>query len=274
MRTESDPSESLCLVNAAGGAGRRLIDAMRKAKHVLVLTGAGASAESGIPTFRDQQVGLWENFDASELATPDAYQRDPALCWGWYEWRRAAVLRATPNAGHGAIAHMARYVERFTLVTQNVDDLHERAGSASVIHLHGELAKPYCENCGQLYTLPEEIPAVPDGGSRIEPPTCLGCGGRVRPGVVWFGENLPELEWYAARAAASECDLFFSVGTSSLVQPAASLVDLAAAAGAVTVEVNPNPTDCNTSLAYQLRGPAGEILPHLIRQAWPLCDAT
>lgn len=251
-----------------------LIESLRNANRVVVLTGAGASAESGVPTFRDKQTGLWEKFDASELATPEAYRRDPALCWGWYEWRRAAVLRAMPNVGHQAIAEMAERIPHFTLITQNVDDLHERAGSLNVIHLHGELAKPYCERCHRPYTHPDGIPDLPEDGHRIEPPTCLSCGGRVRPGVVWFGESLPELEWYAARAAASECDLFFSVGTSSLVQPAASLIEFAAAAGAVTAEVNPNPTDCDTPVAYHLRGPAGEILPRLVRQAWPFGHTT
>ena len=243
-----------------------LIEAVRRANRVLVLTGAGASAESGVPTFRDKQTGLWEKFDALELATPEAYRRDAALCWGWYEWRHAAVLRAKPNTGHRAIVEMADRIPQLTLVTQNVDDLHERAGSSNVIHLHGELAKPHCEKCKRPYHR-EGIPDVPEGGSRIEPPTCSSCDGRVRPGVVWFGENLPELEWYTAREAAMDCEVFLSIGTSSVVQPAASLIDLARAAGAVTVEVNPTGTD--TAVMYPLRGTAGEILPCLVRQAWP-----
>ena len=256
------------MVDDNGGA---LIDSLRKAERVVVFTGAGASAESGIPTFRDGQSGLWERFDVSELATSWAYRRDPSLVWGWYEWRRAAVQRAEPNAGHRAISEMAEHIRHLTLITQNVDDLHERAGSPSVIHLHGELAKPYCERCHRAYAHPDGIPNLPDRGSRIEPPACASCGGRVRPGVVWFGENLPELEWYAARDAAMQCDLFLSVGTSSVVQPAASLVDLARAAGAATVEVNPNATETETT--YALRGLAGEVLPALVRHAWPLGPA-
>jgi len=131
----------------------RLTSALRQAKGVTVLTGAGVSAESGIPTFRDKQTGLWENFDAAELATPYAFERDPALVWGWYEWRRAAVLAAQPNAAHRAIAAMAEVVPQFTLITQNVDDLHERAGSLDVLHLHGELSRPYCKVCRRSYVL-------------------------------------------------------------------------------------------------------------------------
>src|SRR5579863_7615112 len=172
---------------------KTITQALRAATRVVVLTGAGVSAESGVPTFRDKQTGLWENFDAADLATPSAFQSDPALVWGWYEWRRMAVLHAMPNAAHRAIAAMAQLVPAFTLVTQNVDDLHERGGSRQVVHLHGELARPYCEACREPYAFPDAVPEVPFGGSRIEPPHCVACGRRIRPGVVWFGESLPEL---------------------------------------------------------------------------------
>jgi hypothetical protein len=171
----------------------QIVEALRVAQRIAVLTGAGISAESGIPTFRDKQTGLWENFDAADLATPSAFQRDPALVWGWYEWRRIRVLRAQPNPAHEAIATMAERVPRFTLITQNVDDLHERAGSRQVLHLHGELARPYCESCRHPYAHPPGVPQLPEGGSKLEPPRCQACGARVRPGVVWFGESLPEL---------------------------------------------------------------------------------
>lgn len=201
----------------------RVVRALREAQHVVVLTGSGASAESGVPTFRDAQTGLWSNFDAAELATPDAFRRDPALVWGWYEWRRAVVQKAKPNAAHLAIAAMASRVPAFTLITQNVDDLHERAGSRNVLHLHGQLARPYCEQCGEPWTPPAAQSALEAHGTRIDPPQCMSCGGRVRPGVVWFGESLPELEWMAAKEAAANCEVFLCVGTSSLVYPAASL---------------------------------------------------
>src|SRR6202035_3969777 len=171
---------------------KKITQALRAATRVVVFTGAGVSAESGIPTFRDKQTGLWEQFDAAELATPYAFERDPALVWGWYEWRRAAVLNAQPTPAHRAIAAMANHVPQLTLIPQNVDDLHERAGSGDVLHLHGELARPYCEACRRSYVFPIRAPKLPPGGARIEPPRCEVCGAKIRPGVVWFGEALPE----------------------------------------------------------------------------------
>jgi NAD-dependent deacetylase len=245
-----------------------VVDALRKARRVVVLTGAGVSVESGIPTFRDKQTGLWENFDAADLSTPYAFRRDPALVWGWYEWLRATVLRAQPNAAHRAIAAMAELVPTFTLVTQNMDDLHERGGSRQVLHLHGELARPYCDGCSKPYAFPAALPEAPLGGSRIEPPHCTACGARIRPGVVWFGESLPELEWLVAREAARDSEVFLSVGTSSQVQPAASLTEIAIRAGAVTVQLNPNPTDLDPAVTCAIRGLAGEVLPQIVSKTW------
>jgi NAD-dependent deacetylase len=245
-----------------------LIDSLRDARRVVIFTGAGVSQESGIPTFRDRQTGLWANFDAAELATPEAFDRDAAFVWGWYEWRRGAVRRAEPNAAHRAIAQLAACVPELTLVTQNVDDLHERAGSPAVLHLHGRIARPYCESCRRPYAFADA--ATPEGeGRRIEPPRCAACRARIRPGVVWFGESLPVEEWRAAQTAARRADLFFCVGTSALVQPAASLTDLAVAAGAATVQVNPNPTGIEARVTFALRGPAGSVLPALLERAWP-----
>jgi NAD-dependent deacetylase len=238
------------------------------------MTGAGASAESGIPTFRDAMSGLWARFDALELATPEAFARDPALVWGWYEWRRMMALRAQPNAGHCAIAGMAAKVPRFTLITQNVDDLHERAGHAAVLHLHGSLHQPRCSVCALPHALPPGIPDEPPGGRRLAPPGCRHCGGPVRPGVVWFGERLPEQALHAAQQAAGECDVFFSVGTSSQVYPAAELPHIARRAGAVVVQVNPDPTALDASAPHNLRGMAGEILPRLVCAAWGNADDT
>ncbi len=244
-----------------------IIQALRAASRIVVFTGAGVSAESGIPTFRDKQTGLWENFDATELATPAAFERDPAFVWGWYEWRRAVVLAAQPNAGHRAIAELAERVPNFTLITQNVDDLHERAGSRDVIHLHGELSRPYCAGCRRPYDHPG-TPDPPPGGARLFPPLCSCCGAKIRPGVVWFGEALPQDQWVEACEATDRCDFFLCCGTSALVQPAATLAHRAIESEAITLQVNPNPTELDTSVSCTLRGPAGLILPQLVRETW------
>jgi NAD-dependent deacetylase len=246
----------------------RVIAALREAKWVTILTGAGVSAESGIPTFRDKQTGLWEKFDAAELATPYAFQRDPSLVWGWYEWRRAAVAAAQPNPAHRAIAAMAKRVPHFTLITQNVDDLHERAGSVDVLHLHGELSRPYCEACRRSYVHPDDVPDLPPVGVQHEPPLCMDCGARIRPGVVWFGESLPEFAWRSACEAAKNCDVFLCCGTSSLVQPAASLTDIAIGAGATTVQINPNATEYDDAVTVAIQGPAGIVLPGILEETW------
>lgn len=232
--------------------------ALRSARHVVVFTGAGVSAESGIPTFRDALTGLWSRFDPSQLATADAFRRDPALVWGWYEWRRALVAKAAPNPGHYAIAELAKRVPRLTLVTQNVDDLHERAGSTP-LRLHGSLFAPRCSDCGA----PAAAPAFAQGEGRIDPPRCA-CGGLVRPGVVWFGEALPEDTLEAAFEAARECDVLLSVGTSSVVYPAADIPHAAAQSGAVVVQVNPDQTPLDTVATFSLRGTAGAVLPRLV----------
>jgi NAD-dependent deacetylase len=249
---------------------KKIIQALQAATRVVVFTGAGVSAESGIPTFRDKQTGLWEKFDAAELATPDAFERDPPLVWGWYEWRRALVRNAEPNAGHRAIAAMETSVPHFTLVTQNVDDLHERAGSTNVTHLHGELSKPYCEACRQPHFQPPGFSVFPKGGERIDPPDCRSCGASIRPGVVWFGERLPEDAWGAARQATEQCEVFLCCGTSALVQPAASLVDIAIDAGATTIQINPNATGLDASVTVAIRGPSGTVLPQLVSETWGL----
>jgi len=245
-----------------------LLHALRSARHVVVFTGAGVSAESGIPTFRDSLTGLWERFDAAALATPDAFRQDPALVWGWYEWRRMKVLQAQPNPAHRAIAELARHVPRLTLVTQNVDDLHERAGNTDVIHLHGSLHRPRCLRCGREPDEPLAMPAEPDAGRRLEPPRCMHCAGQLRPGVVWFGEQLPGEALDKAFAAAQACDLLLSVGTSGVVYPAAQVPELAWDAGAVVVHVNPQGQADHREREYNLAGPAGEQLPALLAQAF------
>ncbi|WP_460105466.1 SIR2 family NAD-dependent protein deacylase [Pseudomonas sp. S3_H06] len=240
---------------------------LRDASHVVVFTGAGVSAESGIPTFRDALTGLWARFDPAVLATADAFRNDPALVWGWYEWRRSKVLAAEPNPAHLAIAGLARLVSRLTVITQNVDDLHERAGCQDVIHLHGSLHSPRCFACARPYERTTDQLNEPEDGRRIEPPRCRHCNGKVRPGVVWFGESLPEQAWRDALAAARDCDLLLSVGTSSLVQPAAEIPRIASEHGAVVVHVNLQRESVLGEREFSLVGKAAEILPRLLAQA-------
>jgi NAD-dependent deacetylase len=241
-----------------------LLNALRRARHVAALTGAGISAESGVPTFREAQTGLWAQYDPNELATLEAFARDPALVWAWYTWRRTLVAAAEPNAGHRALAAMAGRVPKFTLITQNVDGLHARAGSQSVIELHGNLGRTACSTEGEV------VDDWPDLGET--PPRCPRCGAPLRPGVVWFGESLPPAALEAALAAAAACDVFLSVGTSALVQPAASLPLVALQKGAWVVEVNPAPTPLTPLVTVHLRGKAGEVLPALVQAAWPKAE--
>ncbi len=246
----------------------QMVAALRHARHVVVLTGAGVSAESGVPTFRDAQTGLWARHDATALATPDAFRADPALVWGWYEWRRAAVMRAAPNPAHLAIAALARQVPALTVITQNVDDLHERAGSAGVIHLHGRLMQPRCFHCGTPWRYPAGVPDEPEGGRRVTPPDCPRCAGPIRPGVVWFGEGLPADEWQSALAAAAGCDLMLAIGTSALVYPAAELPQIAVNTGATLVQINPQATSLDGIAHWNLPGAAGMTLPALLQAAF------
>ncbi len=232
-----------------------LVDTIGRAGHVCVLTGAGISAESGVPTFREAQSGLWAEYDPLKLATPDAFERDPALVWRWYRWRRALVEGVEPNAGHRALVGLARRVPRLTLVTQNVDGLHQRAGSEAVVEFHGNLFAERCSDCEQ----PASDPSV------SELPRCPACGGLLRPGVVWFGESIPATALETAVAAAANCDVFLSVGTSSLVYPAAGLIHAAREVGAVCVEINPNPTGQARTSDFALAAKSGELLPELIK---------
>ena len=228
---------------------------VREARHVCVLTGAGISAESGIPTFRDALTGLWSKFRPEDLATPEAFDRDPRLVWAWYEARRAMVRAAEPNPGHRALAELARRVPKLTLVTQNVDGLHERAGSTGVLEYHGNILRDRC--------LDEDCVRERRAGAD-ELPRCADCGGMLRPDVVWFGEAIPATPLRLADAAARDCDVFLSVGTSSLVYPAAGLAEIAQRRGATILEVNPNPTDLSAYAEAALRGPSGEVLPRLL----------
>ena len=211
---------------------------------LVVLSGAGISAESGIPTFRDALTGLWARFDAERLATEDAFRADPALVWGWYRWRAAMVAAATPNAAHVDVAALADDGHALTVITQNVDNLHERGGARDVLHLHGRLLASRCIGCGAR-VIPDPIlapPLPPAGGTREAPPACAACGAAFRPDVVWFGEALPVDAWDAAEAAVDACDLLVVVGISSLVWPAAGLPERALRAGTPVLDINPQAT--------------------------------
>jgi NAD-dependent deacetylase len=213
-----------------------------------------------VPTFREAQTGLWARFDPQELATPEAYARDPRLVWEWYAWRRKLVEKATPNPGHEALAELERRVPSFALITQNVDGLHRRAGSQNVIELHGNIQRSKCSREGVTVEPREDDTGVP--------PSCPRCGAFLRPDVVWFGETLLVGALAKAFAAARGCILFFSAGTSGLVQPAASLPLEAVRSGVVVVEVNPEETLLTRFASYALRGPAGKVLPALVESAY------
>ena len=225
-----------------------------------VLTGAGVSQESGLRTFRDAQTGLWAQYRPEDLASPEAFRRDPKLIWDWYAWRREAVKAVRPNPGHYALVEIENRTPSFTLITQNVDGLHRMAGSQNVLELHGNIQRVRCAEC---YTFTE---TWDDDTEAV--PRCSVCGGLLRPDVVWFGEALPRDQLEAAVEAARSCDVFFSVGTSGVVQPAASLAHAARNRGAVLVEINAEPTPLTPKVDYFFQGKSGEILPELVKAVW------
>jgi len=232
--------------------------ALRQARRVVVLTGAGISVESGIPTFRGPG-GLWEGFRPEELATPEAYARDPDRVWAWYAWRYRLVCQARPNRAHELLVELERAKGRgFLLVTQNVDGLHARAGSRRLVELHGSLLRARCEACGHRFPLPPPDQFVP-------PPRCPRCGSRARPDVVWFGELLPAGAYEQAEEAFRTAEVALVVGTSAVVEPAASLGRLARACGAYLVEVNPEPTPLTPLTHLSLRCGAVEGLQLLLQ---------
>jgi len=241
-----------------------LVGTLRGAQAVVVLTGAGVSAESGIPTFRDAMEGLWAKYDPSQLATPETFDRDPETVTRWYDWRRKKCSRAKPNPAHLALArlekHLATQKRGFTLLTQNVDRLHQAAGSRNVVELHGAIWVWRCTRCG--------IEREERGGPFGEYPPRCACGGARRPAVVWFGEMLPEEAMEKAGEALEACDLFFSIGTSAVVEPAASFIHTARRRGAKTVEINREPTPITPVVDWSLLGKAGEILPEVVRLAF------
>lgn len=232
---------------------------LRTARHVAVLTGAGISAESGIPTFRDAQTGLWSHFDPEELASPAGFARNPALVWRWYAERRVKACAAQPNPAHYALAELTKHVPILTLMTQNIDGLHQRAGSPHVTELHGSLHRARCMADGSVHhtwNYDEELPRCPN------------CGAMLRPDVVWFGEMLPRRALETSWQAALDCNVFMSIGTSGVVEPAASLPRVALGRGATVLILNLEQTTAARPPLFTINGKAGEVLPRLVREAF------
>jgi NAD-dependent deacetylase len=234
----------------------RLLERLSSATFVAALTGAGISAESGVPTFRGSE-GLWKKFKPEELASFDAFIRDPDLVWEWYSYRKKLIAEVKPNPGHYALADMEKLFQGFAVITQNIDNLHQRAGSTRVYELHGNIERNYCIECGRRYHT-EEL------ASATSAPHCIDCNGLIRPDVVWFRELLPADQWASADRAAHGADVFFSIGTSAIVYPAASLPLTARESGAYIVEINAETTPLSDIADETIIGKAGQILPRLV----------
>lgn len=234
----------------------KVVEKLLESHSIVVFTGAGISAESGIPTFRDKD-GLWQKLKPEELANFNAFLRNPDLVTEWYSHRRKIMHDVKPNSGHYAIAELEKYFERFAVITQNIDNLHRRAGSKNVFELHGNIERNYCIKCKKFYDLGDNYP---------DKAIYCDCGGLIRPDVVWFGEMLPEDEYEGAVKAAKTCDICFSVGTSAVVFPAAYIPIYAKQSGAFLVEINPNRTDISYMADVVLQGKAGEILPAIVNE--------
>lgn len=235
----------------------RLIEKLKNAEKVSVLTGAGVSAESGVPTFRDPG-GIWEKFRPEQLANFEAFMKDPDFVWSWYQHRREIMREVKPNNGHFALAEMEKIFPSFSLITQNIDNLHYRAGSRNITELHGNIERNYCIKCRTFF---HEIDIQEKKVLK-----CTNCGGLIRPDVVWFGEMLPVKELTYAENAAADSDVFFTIGTSAEVYPAALLPIIAKRAGAYSVEININPTVISFDLDETLTGKSAEILPELLNK--------
>ena len=231
----------------------RLIEVLLNTERIVVLTGAGISAESGIPTFRGEE-GLWKKYRAEQLATPSAFSHDPHLVWEWYDWRRGIINSKSPNPGHQTLAKWGDRFPSFTVITQNIDGFHQKAGSANVLELHGNIWKMRCTQKGTLWEN-NEVPL------KQIPPECPKCRALLRPHVVWFGESLDFSILTKAFQLSSKSQVMFVIGTSAVVQPAASLPFSAADAGAKIIEINPEPTPLSSHADFSFRGRSGEILP-------------
>jgi NAD-dependent deacetylase len=240
---------------SADNASDQVRERLLKVSALTVLTGAGVSADSGVPTFRGKD-GLWNNFRAEDLATPEAFSRDPFLVWEWYNWRRQLIGTKSPNAAHAALVTLESQIPRFTLITQNVDGLHARAGSRNLVEIHGNIWNTRCLECG-------EVRHATDIPLKI-PPKCAKCKGLLRPDVVWFGEALDSIRIQTSMRALQDCELLLVIGTSGMVQPAASFAGIARSAGAFIVEVNLDPAGEKGPADIFLQGRAAEILPGLL----------
>jgi NAD-dependent deacetylase len=238
------------------------VNILSRARLVAVSSGAGISKESGIPTFREAQTGLWTRYNPEQLATPAAFERNPDLVWSWYMYRYELVREAQPNPGHYALARLEKLVPQLVILTQNVDGLHRLAGSSDVIELHGNLHRFRCSaGC-------QSSPAIIDLSTIVtnkeQAPACPHCGARIRPDVIWFGEALPPRELERAFATSRACDVIVVVGTSGVVQPAASLPYEARRAGATVIEVNPSPSEVTPLAHLFLQGPSGQVLSQVV----------
>jgi len=232
-----------------------LIEKIKSANSILFFTGAGISAESGIDTFRGKG-GLWNKMSAQELASFDGFMKNPNLVWEWYQYRRKIVRETNPNAGHKTIADFEKHFDEVTVVTQNVDNLHKRAGSSNILELHGNIERNFCMDCKTFYGVEKFLESE-------EVPKCEKCGGMIRPDVVWFGEMLPQDIFAEAERKAAEADICFIVGTSAVVYPATYIPISAKEAGATLVEINIEPTNVSNQVDYSLMGKAGEVLPKI-----------
>ena len=237
------------------GILKKVKDIINSAEYVAVLTGAGISAASGVPTFRGKD-GLWKQYRAEDLATPQSFRRNPQLVWQWYDWRRSLIAKCKPNKGHYALVELENRKKHFALITQNVDGLHQLAGSKSILELHGNIWRTRCTQCGDIREdrrVP--IPILPH---------CEKCGGLLRPDIVWFGESLNHNILNSSFEALKQCNVFITVGTSAIVQPAASFLSIAKQNGAITIEINLDKTPNSDLADYSLIGKADEILPQII----------
>lgn len=243
---------------------QKAADVLRTARKIVFFTGAGISAESGIPTFRDKLTGLWVKHDPRRLETAEAFRENPDLVWGWYLWRRQLVSLALPNAAHRAITSLGRAGWDVAVVTQNIDDLHERAGINQVLHLHGSLMTVKCSGCHRSVELEPIQLSISEEGALVEPPRCGLCNGKLRPGVVWFKEDLPDGAWESAVRLARTCDVLISVGTSGVVMPAAELPEIAHRSKATVIHVNLQDVSLEGAKEIMLIGPAAQVLPNLL----------
>jgi NAD-dependent deacetylase len=241
-----------------------LLSQLKKTHCVVVFTGAGVSAESGVPTFRGEE-GIWKKFNPEELANFDAFLKNPELVWEWYLHRKKIMSTIQPNAGHFAIAQMEKYIRNVVVITQNIDNLHKRAGSTNVLELHGNIERNYCIHC-KTFFLNEKIYSLLETSEKNSAPRCNLCNALIRPDVVWFGENLSPQVWDSAIAAIKKCSVFFSVGTSAMVYPAASLIEVAKQYSAYLVEVNIEPTSFTYICDEYLPMKSGDVFPELIHQ--------